>query len=732
MPSPALLLVVGLGVALTGALLVFAQRALHGQEQEALAQQTARAHELASELDEQLRAAERQAIEDLLRRMLASAPEQVVYGRGVWFEPGQFASGVRYMDPYVHQRQVLTYQWSTPAYDYPHQDWYQQAWKRGERIAISEPYFDPDHTYVSLTRAFFDDQGRQRGIVSVDLILPMIGEVVRQANDSPAETLYLVSTRGALIAQPCGKVLLAWARRRGRSPRSLAELTLEDLRTWEHEQGLDRGWRTTEVNVRDAGWRVFASTKKDMLFSDVRHQRWLLVALGVLPPKGVEGQELAFDTLPLPRALRGGAGGRHPRLHPAPLNRRRVLRVNAAPIRDESGQVVAAVSVGRDITQAIELERLQGEFVKMAAHELKTPLAVMKSFAQLACRTAHPGPALRRALEGISRGVDRMDRVVRTLLDASQLQLGRLHFEKTELRLRALVEAAAASTAAHHPRHPIHVRPGPDAWVLGDRARLEQVLTELMDNAARYSPAGTPVEVSLRMEGGEVEISIRDEGIGISEEQRERLFESFYRAQAGTPHDRGGMGLGLYLSRGILLLHEGRVELESQEGEGTHVRVRLPRLPEQQPAPEMASHQEPAYAAEHGLVRPAPRWSGIRAAVPYRGASHAPLLPRSSREDPRRGSGGHGARPRGALPGTVAHGDGGDPAPRGDDRSQGARATQAAHPPGGGGRGAARLGRVPGLGGPSALHLGGHGGGPGRRRGLARGRPGEGRARPRG
>ncbi|MCY1077981.1 ATP-binding protein [Archangium lansingense] len=694
---------------------MFEKRARHGQEQEALAQQTARAHELATALGYPLHASEqlldtlaalaspiqgKHEVEDLLRRMLASGPTHMVYGLGLWFEPGQFEPGVHYMGPYVYQDrsrrgapQVITYDWSTSSYDYPRQGWYLLASQRGGLITVTEPYFDLDQTYVALTRAFFDDQGRQRGVVSLDLTLPMIGEVVRQANVSPAETLYLVSPQGALIAHPREKELLAWAHKRGRSPLSIAELTLEDLQAWEREHGLDRERRTTEVRVPTTGWRVFASTTEDMLFSDVRRERWLLVALGVLlwmglgasgmvmarsertrallrtlaerqrqeeerrrllaqvrrrsaelqaiiesmveavmvvdaernitlanraalalfgyssfeghrldtefqehSPQGLDGQELAFESLPLLRALKGEEViDTEFVLTLPPLNRMRVVRVNAAPIRDESGLVVAAVAVGRDVTQAIELERLQSEFVKMAAHELKTPLAVMKSFAQLACRTAHPAPVLRRQLEGISRGADRMDRVVRTLLDASQLQLGRLHFEKKELRLRSLVETAAALTAAHHPRHPIHVQPGPDAWVLGDRARLEQVLSELMDNAARYSVAGTPVEIALTVDGGEVEVSIRDEGIGISEEQRERLFERFYRAHAGTPHDRGGMGLGLYLSRGLLLLHGGEVELESQAGKGTHVRVRLPRLPEQQPVPEVTSRQAPTH-----------------------------------------------------------------------------------------------------------------------------------------
>lgn len=705
-------------MALTVGLIVFDQRARHGQEQEALAQQAARANKLASELGSQLHAAgqlldtlaslagplrEQREAEELLRRVLPSAPERIVYGVGVWFEPGRFAPGVRYMGPYVHHGPeggplVLTYEWSTPAYDYPRQDWYQRARQQNGRIFISEPYFDLDLTYVSLVRAFFDDEGQPRGVVSVDITLPLLGEVVRQANDSPTETLYFVSRAGTLIAHPREEELLTWARGRGRPVRCLSELTLEDLRAWERELGVERGWRTVEVSVASAGWRVFASTREDALFEDVRRQRGLVVALGLLlwaglgasgmvmarsertrvlartlaerqrqeeerrrlltqvqrrsaelqaiiesmveavivvdtegnvtlanraalvlfgssscegrrldtayqeqVPKGLDGQVLTLDAMPLPRALRGEqVDDTDLVVTLPPLNRRRVLRVNAAPIRDESGHVIAAVAVGRDITQAIELERLQGEFVKMAAHELKTPLAVMKSFAQLACRTAHPPPALRRQLEGISVGVDRMDRVVRTLLDASQLQLGRLHFEKKELRLRALVEAAAARTATRHPRNPIHVRPGPDAWVLGDAARLEQVLTELMDNAARYSAAGIPVEVFLTLDGGEVEVSIQDEGIGISEERRERIFERFYRAHAGTPHDRGGMGLGLYLSRGILLLHGGRVELESREGEGTHVRVRLPRLPEQQLAPDVASMG--GTPAEYGIA----------------------------------------------------------------------------------------------------------------------------------
>lgn len=712
--SLALLLTVAVGVLITIGLLDFDSRARHSQEQQALAQQKDRTQELASELSSTLRGAEqltdtlaalagplqeKHVLEALMRRVLASAPESIVYGLGVWFEPGQLVPGVRYMGPYVHRdvarrgsSPILTYEWSTPAYDYFKHPWYQQARASGGRIVISEPYVEEGQSYETLSRAVFDDQGRLRGVVSVDLFLPQVMNMVRQANLSPAEILYVASPAGALLAHPQEEQLLAWARARGRVVRGLCELSLVDLRTWEHEQGLDQGRHLTEVSIPQVGWKVFASTDEDVLLDGMRRQRVLVVALCVMlwgglgasglamarsertrslmrtlaerqhqeeerkrllaqvrqrsaelqailegmvdavvvtdaegvitlanpaalklfgqaahegtrldavyphhRPRMLDGQDIPFDAVPMVRSLRGEQVCDTELVITGPKDPQQlVLRLNSAPIRDESGRVVAAVSVARDITQAIELERLQGDFVRMAAHELKTPLTVMKSFAQLAQRTENPSSALCRLLEGICRGVDRMDRVVRTLLDASQLELGQLRFEKEVVELGALMEVAIERTAANHPRNPIHLQPHSEVWVLGDGTRLVQVFSELLDNAARYSSGGQGVEVALTPDGDEVEISIHDQGIGIPTEQRDRVFERFYRAHAGTPHDRGGLGLGLFMARGIVLQHGGLLELESREGEGTTVRLRLPRLLERQPALERTSCETPS------------------------------------------------------------------------------------------------------------------------------------------
>jgi len=205
---------------------------------------------------------------------------------------------------------------------------------------------------------------------------------------------------------------------------------------------------------------------------------------------------------------------------------------------------------------------------------------VMKSFAQLALKTdAGRDTALGRLLEGIDRGVNRIDRVVRTLLDVSQLHLRQLRLEKEPLELKSLVEDTARRMAELHPRHPIHVRADEEVAVWGDPARLEQVLVALLDNAARYSPTPAPVEVTVATEGESARVSIRDEGIGIAADKQARLFNRFYRPHAGTVHDRGGLGVGLYIAREIVQQHGGQLTLESREGEGTTVIIRLPLHP---------------------------------------------------------------------------------------------------------------------------------------------------------
>ncbi len=282
------------------------------------------------------------------------------------------------------------------------------------------------------------------------------------------------------------------------------------------------------------------------------------------------GRPVRLEETPLRRALRGNVVVDADVAIPAPEERQTLyLRTNAAPIRDSAGQVIGAVAVARDVTETVELDHLKDEFVRVAAHELKTPVAIMKSYAQLALKREPSPDVYRKMLDAISRGADRIDHIVRELLDVSQLQLGRLKLTEEPLDLRELAEETAGHMAALSPRHHLSVLSGPPIIIRGDRIRLRQVLVVLLDNAVRYSPSGGRVQVRLSAGEDAVEVCVSDDGIGIPSEHQSRLFERFYRAHSGTPHDRGGMGVGLYISREIVFHHGGTMRVSSEEGRGS-------------------------------------------------------------------------------------------------------------------------------------------------------------------
>jgi len=253
------------------------------------------------------------------------------------------------------------------------------------------------------------------------------------------------------------------------------------------------------------------------------------------------------------------------------------VRASAAPIRDEKGAIKGAVAVVRDVTELADLERLKDKFITVAAHELKTPTAIMKGYAQALLRTADDMPSpRRRMLDAINRGADRIDDIVKDLLDISRLHLSFLDLSLERIDLPELVHEVVDRMAATTTRHRIRVVNAEPVVVQGDRNRLEQVLTNLIDNAIRYSPRGGEMDVEVAVRDREAVVSVRDYGVGIPEEKQARIFERFYRAHTGTPYDYGGMGVGLYISREIVLRHGGRMWFESGKDGGTTFYFSLP------------------------------------------------------------------------------------------------------------------------------------------------------------
>jgi PAS domain S-box-containing protein len=243
------------------------------------------------------------------------------------------------------------------------------------------------------------------------------------------------------------------------------------------------------------------------------------------------------------------------------------------------------VSVTRDITERQRAEaalRMANEakdaFLAAASHELRTPLAAAKGHAHLAMLKlggpADQGPG--KSLTIINRQIDRMTKLVEELLDISRLQAGRLSLELERFDLSGLLRETCERMAVLSQAHPLRVEAPEHLEGSWDRGRLDQVLTNLVSNAIRYSPSGGEVTVRLVEEDRGVHLAIKDKGVGIPLDKQGLIFERFGRAH-GSKY--GGLGLGLTISQGIVEQHGGRIWVESRglPGEGSTFHVWLPR-----------------------------------------------------------------------------------------------------------------------------------------------------------
>jgi signal transduction histidine kinase len=253
------------------------------------------------------------------------------------------------------------------------------------------------------------------------------------------------------------------------------------------------------------------------------------------------------------------------------------------------------VSLGIELTQRValaiqnvELYRAsqravedRNEFLSVAAHELKTPITSLRGYAQLALRRLNEGHSsfhdLRQPLQVIELQSGKLTRLIGQLLDISRLDAGRLTLMRERVDLIPVLDALAERTRMISDGHPIILSTPESAEADVDVLRLEQVLTNLLDNAVKYSPHGGDIRLALNISDAKtLRISIQDQGVGIPLEQRDQIFERFYQAHGGLLPAVAGMGLGLYISRQIVELHQGTLVAEYPEQGGVRFVVSIP------------------------------------------------------------------------------------------------------------------------------------------------------------
>ena len=217
----------------------------------------------------------------------------------------------------------------------------------------------------------------------------------------------------------------------------------------------------------------------------------------------------------------------------------------------------------------------QRRFIADASHELKTPLATIKTRLGVALRKDQAPERYVEHLGAIRNASDAMSSIVGDLLLLARSDEGGLLGSVRDVPLASLAEEAASVVAGLHGR-PIESHVEEDLAIQGDEASLSRVLVNLLDNAARHTPSGGTVEIDGRRENGHVVLQVRDTGVGILAEDVPRVFERFYRVAAARDRVSGGTGLGLAIVRSIVRAHGGQVSLESEFGRGTTVTVVLP------------------------------------------------------------------------------------------------------------------------------------------------------------
>jgi len=327
-----------------------------------------------------------------------------------------------------------------------------------------------------------------------------------------------------------------------------------------------------------------------------------LIGRTIVPDSGVsqyldlvchpDGRRVSLAETPFMAALAGNTVRNVEGLICAGDGHRIPVLVSAAPVRTVDDHILGAVVMFEDISAVKDLERARAEFAAVVAHDLRTPLTVIQLQISALLRDVDgnqvraPLPAVRR----IQRSASELVQMTNDLLDATRTELGRFALERTEVEVDHLTEDIVEQLRLALEHHPIELLAEPGLpHVMLDRLRFEQLLTNLVDNAAKHSPEHTPISIHLARADDGIAIAVEDHGSGIPAAEIPMLFDRYYQTSRSRSK-RSGLGLGLYIVKGIVDAHEGKIWVESQPGRGTTFHLWFPAGPRVQPAAELSQH----------------------------------------------------------------------------------------------------------------------------------------------
>ncbi|MDQ7947876.1 MAG: sensor histidine kinase [Pedobacter sp.] len=219
----------------------------------------------------------------------------------------------------------------------------------------------------------------------------------------------------------------------------------------------------------------------------------------------------------------------------------------------------------------------KSEFISIASHEIKTPITILKAYTQMLVKN-HDNfdPKINSIVDKLDQQTTKLTTLVQQLMDVSQMENGTMTYNREDMAFNAFMKDIVDVLTQAHATHPIVLNLGADTHVSIDKLRMEQVITNLLGNAAKYSPPGTSINVDTKIENNFAIVSVSDEGIGMSPETLGLIFEKFYRnKEVMTTHP--GLGMGLYITSKIVVDHGGKIWAESTDGKGSIFHISIPR-----------------------------------------------------------------------------------------------------------------------------------------------------------
>jgi two-component system phosphate regulon sensor histidine kinase PhoR len=278
------------------------------------------------------------------------------------------------------------------------------------------------------------------------------------------------------------------------------------------------------------------------------------------------------------------------------------LSISAAPLHDANQTVtrpIGVVAVLNDITSIKQIEKLKDEFVSIVSHELRTPLTAIKGYTQHLIRRMErrlrearqkqqsTGPLLElpesydlRSLNIVQSETEHLERLVSDLLDLSRVQWGELNLQYTSFYLADVLTERVRLAQVSAEQHAIYLDiQTQDSRIVADQLRVGQVFGNILDNAIKFSPLSKQVTVKLQEQDDEFLISVIDQGIGVSPESFDHIFERFYRIRNFASRQYSGIGMGLFVAKAIVEAHGGRINFSSNKGGGSIFYFTLPRVP---------------------------------------------------------------------------------------------------------------------------------------------------------